>query len=144
MKTLWVALFVWIMGTAHAQTAWFNIMGDPADETVNAIEVDPTPVSISGAQRVMRLRVSHSADRVNWDGVPYRSFVAEVSFDCLTNTASYLTVDYFSVPRWQGEPGRRGVYLLADPRPLEFRDVVPDPTQRIIRAACQTAGIITQ
>lgn len=143
MKLMWAALFVWITGAAHAQTAWFNIMGDPADDTVDTIEVDPTPVSVSGAQRVMRLRVSRSADRTNWDGVLYRSYVAEVSFDCLTSTASYLTIDYFSLSGWRGEPSKRGVYLPADPRPLRFRDVVPNPAQRIIRAACQTASIIT-
>lgn len=143
MKQLWAALFVGITGAAHAQTAWFNIMGDPADDTVNTIEVDPIPVSVSGTQRVMRLRVSRSADRINWDGVPYRSYLAEVSFDCLTHTASYLAIDYFSVPRWLGEPSKRGVYQPADPRLMQFRDVVPNPAQRIIRAACQTAGIIT-
>ena len=142
MKAVWAVLFIGISGAAHAQTAWFNIMGDPADETANTIQVDPTPVSIHGAQRVMRLRVSRSADRANWDGVPYRSFVAEVLFDCLNHTASYLTIDYFSVPEWKGEP-KRLVYSHRKPQPLQFPDVLPNPRLRIIRAACQTAGIAT-
>ena len=130
-------------GTAYGQGDWFNLIGDAADETVTTIEVHPTPVSIDGAQRVMRLRVSRSADRVNWDGVPYRSYVTEVLFDCLTNTASYQTIDYFSLPGWKNEPDRRLAYSQADPRPMEFPDVVPNPTQRIIRAVCQTSSITT-
>ena len=143
MKAMWVVLFLWVSGAAHAQADWFNLMGDPADQTVDTIEVDPTPVSIDGAQRVMRLRVSRSADRVNWDGVPYRSYVAEVLFNCLNSTASFVVVDYFSLPGWRGEPDRQWVYSQTDPRPLRFRDVVPNPTLRIIRAACHTSGIIT-
>ena len=118
-------------------------MGDAATDTVNTIEGDPTPVSINGAQRVMRLRVSRSADQVNWDGVPYRSYITYVLFDCLHNTVSYQTIDCFSLPGWKNEPDRRLAYSQADPRPMLFRDVVSNPTQRIIRAACQTSGIIT-
>lgn len=143
MKAVWAVLLVWCSGAAHAQATWFNLMGDPADETVNTIDVDPSPVSIDGAQRVMRLRVSRSTDRVNWDGVLYRSYVAEVLIDCLYNTAHYQIVDYFSMPGWKNAPHRRMVYSQSDLRPMRFRDVVPNPTERIIRAACRTSAIIT-
>ena len=144
MKAFWAVVFVWCSGTAHAQGDWFNLMGDAAVDTVDTIEVDPTPVSISGGQRVMRLRVSRSTDRVNWDGIPYRSYIAEVLFDCQNNTASFQKIDYFSLPAWKNEPDRRLVYSPADPRPMLFRDVVPNPTQRLIRAACQTSSITTK
>lgn len=143
MKKLFILLCLGSSLHLHAQAVWFNVLGDPADETVNTIEVDPTPVSISGDARVMRVRVSRSADRVNWEGIAYRSYVSEVFFDCSNNTARYLRLDYYSQPAWKGEPHKRSVYTEAEPRPMQFRDVESNPSQRIIRAACQTAGINT-
>lgn len=126
---------------AHAATDWFNVMGDAADESVNTIEVDPTPVSIAGETRIMRVRVSRSQDRVNWDGVSYRSFVSEVLFDCPNMTARYLSIDYYRLPAWKGEPYLKRVYSPIEPRLMLFRDVEPNPYQRIIRAACNTSTI---
>ncbi|MEO7160413.1 MAG: hypothetical protein ABIX00_07925, partial [Polaromonas sp.] len=87
MKKLLMGFCLWACSSLHAQSGWFNIMGDPADETVNTIEVDPTPVSVSSETRIMRIRVSRSADLVNWEGIPYRSYVSEVLFDCTNHTA---------------------------------------------------------
>ncbi|CDS49499.1 hypothetical protein [Polaromonas sp. CG9_12] len=117
-------------------------MGDAADESVNTIEVDPTPVSITAETRIMRVRVSRSQDRVNWDGVPYRSLVADVLFDCPRSSARYLSIDYYRLPAWKGEPYLRRVYSQMEPRMMLFRDVEPNPHQRIIRAACRTSNII--
>ena len=117
-------------------------MGDAADESVNTIEVDPTPVSITPQSRIMRVRVSRSQDRVNWDCVPYRSFVSDVLFDCSQVTARYLSIDYYRLPAWKGEPYLRRVYPQTEPRMMQFREVEPNPYRRIIRAACQTSGII--
>ncbi|MEO6319506.1 MAG: surface-adhesin E family protein [Polaromonas sp.] len=127
----------------HAEGIWFNIMGDPADETVNTIEVDPTPVLISGKKRIMRVRVSRSADRFNWEGIPYRSYVSVVRFDCAEHSARYLVIDFFRLPAWKGESPIRSVYAESELRPMQFRDVEPNPDKRIIRAACQTASITT-
>lgn len=126
---------------AQATSSWFNVMGDAADESVNTIEVDPTPVAITGETRVMRVRVSRSQDRVNWDGVPYRSYVSEVLFDCPSSMARYLSIDYYRLPAWKGEPFLRREYLQTEPRWMQFRDVEPNPYRRIIRAACNTSSI---
>lgn len=141
MKKLLIWLCLWACSSLHAQSDWFNVMGDPADETVNTIEVDPTPVSVSGETRIMRIRVSRSADRVSWEGIPYRSYVSEVLFDCINHTARYISVDFYSQPAWKGTPSKRSVYSPSEPRPVQFRDVEPNPYQRIIRAACHTAHI---
>jgi len=141
MKTLMMACGMWCCMVAQAGADWFSIMGDAADESVNTIEVDPTPVSITGETRIMRVRVSRSQDRVNWDGVPYRSFVSEVLFDCPSNTARYLSIDYYRLPAWKGEPYLRRVYPQTEPRLMLFRDVEPNPHQRIIRASCNTSNI---
>ena len=143
MKKLFFLFLIGACGLAQAQSAWFNVLGDPLDASVNTVEVDPTPVSISGETRIMRVRVSRSADRVNWDGVPYRSFVSEVLFDCTQNTARYMSIDYYSQPAWKGELFRRMLYLQGEPRLMAFRDIEPNPNQRIIRAACQSASITT-
>jgi len=141
MKKLFIWFCLWSGSCLHAQSDWFTIMGDPADETVNTIEVDPTPVSINGGTRIMRIRVSRSADRVNWEGVPYRSYVSEVLFDCTNNTARYILIDFYKQPAWKGEPHKQSVYSQSESHPMQFRDVEPNPDKRIIRAACQTASI---
>ncbi len=141
MKKLFIWFSLWSSACLHAQGDWLNIMGDPANETVNTIEVNPTPLSISGETRIMLIRVSRSADRVSWDGLPYRSYLSEVVFDCTNKTARYLWIDYYTQPAWKGEPYKRSVYSQSEPRPMQFLDVEPNPNQRIIRATCQTAGI---
>lgn len=141
MKILIIVCCLWCCTLEQARANWFNVMGDAADESVNTIEVDPTPISITGQTRIMRVRVSRSQDRVNWDGVPYRSFVSEVFFDCPNNTARYLSINYYRLPAWKGEPYLRRVYMQTEPRPMRFRDVEPNPYQRIIRAVCHTANI---
>ncbi len=140
MKKLLLLLCLWSV-SLQAQTVWFNVMGNPADETVNTIEVDPTPVSINGETRIMRVRVSRSADRVNWDGVPYRSYVSEVLFNCADHTARYISIDYYRQPAWKGELYQRLLYSQGKPRPMRFRDVEPNPYRRIIRAVCETDSI---
>ena len=142
MKKLLICFCLWSGSFLHAQTVWFNIMGDPEDAAVNSVEVDPTPVSVNGSSRALRVRVSRSADRVSWDGVAYRSYVSEVIFDCAGNTARYAWIDFYSQPAWKGESHKRSVYSQSEIRPMRFTDIEPNPYQRIIRAACQTASII--
>lgn len=141
MKKLFVCLGLWTATCLHAQGDWFNLMGDPADETVNTIEVDPTPVSVKGESKVMRIRVSRSEDRVDWEGVSYRSYASKVLVDCTSHTARYRVIKFYSQPAWKGEPHKRAVYPESELRPVEFRDVEPNPYERIIRAACDTAKI---
>ena len=142
MKTLILLCCLGCCTWVQAATEWFNVVGDAANESLNTIEVDPTPVAITGESRIMRVRVSRSEDRVNWDGVSYRSFVADVLFDCPQLEARYLSIDYYRLPAWKGEPYLRRVYSQMEPRMMLFRDVEPNPHQRIIRAACRTSSII--
>ena len=141
MKTFLLMCCLWCCTLSQARADWFNVMGNAADESVNTIEVDPTPVSITGDTRILRVRVSRSQDRTNWDGIPYRSYVSEVLFDCPNSTARYLSIDYYRLPAWKGEPHLRREYLQTEPRWMQFRDVKPNPNRRIIRAACNTSSI---
>ena len=100
----------------------------------DTVQVDP--VARDTEPRVMGVRVSRSAPRISWDGVPYRSYVAEVEFDCTLRTARYLGITFFLEPLWQGAPVRTVDYRADDPRRMEFREIDPNPTQRIVSAAC--------
>jgi len=129
-------------GPLHAQPAqanWFNVLGDPKDAAVNTIEVDPIPVAVNGDLRTMKIRVSRSVQRTSWDGVPYRSYTSTVLFDCASKKAQYLSLDFYMEPAWKGASHKTSTYTADVKRPMEFRDVTPNPTQRLVRAACRTA-----
>lgn len=135
-------LFWGLLGGAsvlHAQAAWFTVLGDPQDPALNTIEVDPVPVGVQGELRTMKIRVSRSLPRTSWDGVPYRSYTSTVRFDCANKTARYLSLDFYKEPLWQGEPHQTSTYPEGVVRHMAFRDVTPNPTQRLIRAACRPA-----
>ena len=142
MKKILLLFCLWSGSFLHAQTAWFNIMGDPEDAAVNTVEVDPTPVSVNGSIRALQVRVSRSADQLGWEGVAYRSYVSEVVFDCANNSTRYAWIDFYTLPGWKGEPHKRSVYAESETRPLQFLDVEPNPYRRIVRAACQTGSVI--
>jgi len=48
-------------------------------------------------------------------------------------------VGCYPVPLWQGRPHKITDYAN-DRRPMRFLDVEPNPTNRIIRAACRAAA----
>ncbi len=138
MRTWWVMVSMLAsVGTGvQAQSNWFTVTGNPRDPSVNTVQVDPVAVSSTADRKTMNLRVSRSAPRVNWDGVPYRSYESQVAFDCRARKAEYRVATYYSEPLWAGEPVIAADY--ADkPRPMLFRDMEPNPTYRIVRAACR-------
>lgn len=121
---------------ARAQGDWFTVTGNPSDAKADTVQVDPVALGVEGATRTMNVRVNRSVARVNWDKVPYRSYESQVVFDCQTRRAGYVQARYFTAPLWQGEPSAVVDYT-GDPRPMLFRDMEPNPTQRIVRAACR-------
>jgi len=137
LKTALFLLCLWCT-QAWAQTApnWFTVLGDRADPTLNTIEVDPAPLEISDAGRTMSIRVSRSTQRTSWDGVPYRSYTARVLFNCTEGKAYYLSLAFYNQPLWRGASHTTSTYTRENPRPMLFLDVEPNPTQRIIKAAC--------
>jgi len=118
---------------------WFTITGDPASPALDTVEVDPVPVEVRENLRTMRVRVNRATQRTSWDGTPYRSYVSEVLFDCGRNTARYLSITFHARPLWQGQPLRTTNYASGTPRWMEFRQIEPNPTQRILNAACGSA-----
>jgi len=124
---------------AEAQTPWFTVTGNRADASVDTVEVDPVATRSDGELRTMNVRVSRSTQRRNWDGLPYRSYESRVVFDCRARKASYIEATFYAEPLWRGKAGPTIDYG-SNPRPMLFRDVEPNPTQRLIRAACRAGG----
>lgn len=124
------------LSTADAQTPWLTVMGDPSNAETDTIQVDPMPVSVSGNHRTLRVRVSRSSQRTNWDGIPYRSYESTVLFDCANNTARYLEIRFYLQPGWTGDVHRHVTYPESMPRWMAFGGVEPNPYQRILTAAC--------
>ncbi len=126
---------------AFGQEAWLTVLGDPANPVINTIQVNPVPLSISDAGRMLRVRVSRSAHRTSWDGVPYRSYESTVLFDCVNNTARYVQITYYKQPAWSGQAYKSVNYLASVPRWMQFREVEPNPNERIVQAACGAGRI---
>ncbi|CAN5276105.1 hypothetical protein BH10PSE18_BH10PSE18_49530 [soil metagenome] len=121
---------------ASTQAKWFTVAGNPNDAAADTVQVDPVAIGVDGPLKTMNLRVSRSALRTNWEGVPYRSYESEVAFDCRARRADYRVVTYYMAATWQGAPHVTTNYAN-DPKPMLFRDMSPNPTSRIIRAACR-------
>ena len=138
---------LWVVGlwaglawgaSAQAQSNWFTVVGNPADPAADTVQVEPVAVRTEGGMKTMSLRVSRAGPRRNWEGVPYRSYESEVAFDCRTRRADYRRASFYAEPLWQGTPHRTTDYTN-DPKPMLFRDMAPNPTRRIVRAACGTS-----
>ena len=135
----WLIAIGLLGGIAHAQSAWFTVVGDPQDKAADTVQVDPSRAAAAEpARQGMNLRVNRAAPRTNWDGVPYRSYESRVVFDCQARRASYVAARFYIEPLWQGEPHHVADYSNA-PKPMLFRDMKQNPTARIVRAACRSS-----
>lgn len=131
---------VWLIAGLLAQAAWaaddpwLTISGDPLRPDQDTVQVNPVAVDRSPESRTLDIRVNRAQPRTNWDGVPYRSYTAQVRIRCDERRGEYLSLRMFAQPLWTG-PMQEAHY--SEPRPpMRFRDVQPNPTERIIRAAC--------
>ena len=135
----WLGCFGQLAAGLAAGAAWFTVAGNPDDPAADTVQVDPVAVMLAGERRTMNLRVSRSQDRANWEGVPYRSYEARVAFECRAKKAEYRFARFYMAPLWQGEAHKTTDYSN-NPRPMRFLDMAPNPTDRIIRAACHATG----
>jgi len=124
-------------GAGAAERSWFTVAGDARQPQTETVQVDPVALKSSGEFRTMRVRVSRAQERRNWDEVPYRSYESRVLINCRTRRASYLDATFYSEPLWRGNPHQVSDYQQ-NPQPMLFRGMNPNPTERIIRAACRT------
>ena len=121
-------------GAAHATSNWFTVSGHPDRADVDTVQVDPVSIDRDAGSRTMNIRVNRAQLRRNWDGIPYRSYSAQVRILCGEGRAEYLNIRLHIQPLWVGAY-QDAAY--ADKRPpMVFRDARPNPTERILRAAC--------
>ncbi|WP_225782307.1 surface-adhesin E family protein [Xenophilus sp. Marseille-Q4582] len=123
-----------IAHSAWAADDWLTLTGDPRQAGLDTVQVNPVALDRSADSRTLHIRVNRARLRNNWDGVPYRSYTAQVRILCEERRGEYLNLRMFVQPLWEG-PVQDAHY--DEPRPpMRFRDVQPNPTERIIRAAC--------
>lgn len=118
-----------------ASHSWLTIAGDPSRPDANTIQFDPSTIARGDWTRTMTVRVSRGEQRVSGDGIRFRSFVGTVEFDCRHLTARFADSQFYEAPLWRS-PGRLVVYPASDARPMAFRGFEPNPSGRIIHAAC--------
>lgn len=128
----------WLVLTpaSAADTIWFTVIGDHLDPAAETVQVNPVPLSVTYSLRVMQVRASRATARTSWDNVPFRSYEATVEFDCTAGTARFQSLRYFMQPTWAGPSHKSMQYSPDNPRWMRFRDMAPNPTERIINAAC--------
>ena len=143
LRLRWLALLGLCGAVMPAQAEWFTVTGDSQALNVDTVQVDPVALRTDGWTKTMRLRVNRSGQRHNWEGQPYRSYEARAMFDCRAMKADYLYVAYYMQPLWKGEAYQRTDYAN-NRRPMRFRDMEPNPTARILRAACRQEGVRDQ
>jgi hypothetical protein len=143
----WLAAGLSVAGSlAWAQPAWFTVVGDPLDKAADTVQVDPNRIAAPPPAEgeaapekpliEMNVRVNRSGPRFNWDRIPYRSYESRVVFDCHAKSATYVQARFYAEPLWRGEPHQVADYSAA-PKPMRFLDMTPNPTARIVRAACR-------
>ena len=121
---------------AWAADPWLTLTGDPLQPGQDTVQVNPVAVERSAESRTLDIRVNRAQPRHNWDGVPYRSYTAQVRIRCDERRGEYLNIRMYMQPLWVG-PTQEARY--DEPRPpMLFKDVRPNPTERIVRAACPT------
>jgi hypothetical protein len=137
------ALTAWCAVSVNAaERSWFTIVGDPDQADADTIQVDVASILGNDADRTAVIRVSRASLRISpWAELQFRSFAALVHFDCVSRTARYREVTYWSQPIWRGQPLRSMEFGPQTQAVMRFRGVEPNPAERIIRAACESQGI---
>ena len=121
---------------AQAQAVWLTLVGNPGDPQSDIVEIQPQSLPANPGFASYNVRVNRAMQRTSWDGVPYRSYTSSVLIDCAEKTGRYLSIAFHLMPLWHGKPHTTSAFSAAEPRPMQFRSIEPNPTQRIIRAAC--------
>ena len=122
------------------EVSWLTVIGSAEDPNVDTILIDPTPLDVEGHLRWMTLRLNRAKQRTSTDGIVFRSFTSVIEFDCEKRTARFTKTQFYSGPLWTS-PGRTMDYPASMVRPMVFREIEPNPRERVIKAACTSAGV---
>jgi len=134
MKWMFAMLVVLFPVTLPAQAVqWFTVTGDRNDSSVDTTELDVSTVQKNASLRTFRFRVSLSKPRQDAAGQTYQSYLSHITVDC--NTSSIFHDDQVRY-RNSGWTGPEQHETFAQPKPMAFGGLVPDPRQRLLAAAC--------
>jgi hypothetical protein len=136
--TLSLCLALFYMNAAQAEGNWLTLVGDPKDQTADYIQLNPSGLSRDKNMRIVPVRVSRGHARTSKEGIVFRSYEGVASIDCVTGSARILKASFYAEANFKGKPIRVEVFKPDDVRPLAFRDVSGQPTQRVVLAACNT------
>ncbi|QSI28561.1 hypothetical protein GNX71_02740 [Variovorax sp. RKNM96] len=129
-----------LLACAVARAEWLTLSGTPGDAAGSYVQVDPTRIEVDGARRGVTLRMSLAQDVVGKDGFKLRSFEARASVDCEARTARYVSVTYYSLPNFVGEPVAVKAFDDDDIRPMKLSGAPPELAARTVNAACSVGG----
>lgn len=119
-----------------AESSWLTVSGNPDDFQTDVVQVDPASLSGNPSFPTLSVRVSRATLRTSWDNVPYRSYTSTVLIDCADKSGRYTEITFYMMPFWQGKPHKSTTFAPEEMRPMRFRQIEPNPTSRIVRAAC--------
>ena len=125
--------------SAFANSNWLTMAGDPLDAGASTIEIDPTSASPLGDRPMRVLRISYPQEHTSSDGVAFRSYRAQVEFDCTYRNARFVSVDFYEQSIWRGQPHKSIAYGPAPVRPVIFRFFEPSLLEKLVQAACHAA-----
>jgi hypothetical protein len=123
-----------LAASAHAEH-WFGLDQLSAQSGMD-IEVDTDSLREVRGRRSIVVRVTYPQPRVRPDGLPFRSVVATVEFECEGRLAGYRDASFYASVRSQGGLVARESSPLAQiPEPT--RGVLPASSLELLtRAAC--------
>ena len=138
-KVLFTAICIAVVLPARAQSDWLTVVGFPDDPAIDLVQVQLGSRPLGPDLQNINLRVNRALTRTSTDGVVFRSFTATAVVDCLAKNGRFMTSAFYTLPLWQGEPHRTLTFSPTEVRPMLFRNIDPNPTERIVRAACSVA-----
>ena len=120
---------------AAAGHGLLTLQGDPFDPGAETVQVDPTALNVMDDIRTMPVHVSRGHVRTGYDGTAYRSYRAITRVRCTPKDARFQQLELFEGPLWTGT-SRTIAYPEGRMPPMQFKDMSPNPTERILTAAC--------
>ena len=127
------------VSAAPAAPTWLTLVGDSNDPTADYIQFDPSGLARDNGLPTIPIRVSRVHPRTSQEGIVFRSFEAVVAVQCQKRTARFLNTSFYAQPDFKGTSFRTVVFAPSDIRLMAFREIKGEPTQRVLRAACNTA-----
>ncbi|MBN8755412.1 MULTISPECIES: surface-adhesin E family protein [Variovorax] len=125
-----------LLASAGVRAEWLTLTGTPGDATSSYVQVDPTSIEVDGTHRIVALRMNMQADRINRDGVRFRSFQALANVDCDARSARYVSASYFAEPNFVGDPVLVKHFEEGDVRPVTLPGAPRELAARTVNAAC--------